>query len=245
MKSENFDQIVRLATLVNCNYELSSEVVELDGRISNSTRSLKLARQVDDLSRRDTALSEALDKAREDIDRATHKIHARRRSLQERRRHLSELVEKEETGTATVASTSKRALPLSTKKRAKTIRSHLLSTLSALFPIVNLNSTFTFSILGLTLDHHNPIHSSSALGYTCLLTLLLSDYLSTHLPYQIVYKGSQSYIIDNISNIRGSNAFPLHAHLKKDHLYRLQYAIYLLNKDIEVVGVVYLHKRIC
>lgn len=232
MKSENFDQIVRLATLLNCNYELSIEVAELDDRISSNTKDLKFNRQLDNLNRRSHLLDHRVDMVQENLNTLRQTIHAKRKNLTTRRRHLNGLIENE---SSTSIQRNTPSEPIN-QSQTKVIRSHLLNHLNTLFPIINIDNTFTFSILGLTIDSTNAILSSSALGYTSLLTLVLSSYLNIHLPYQIVYKGSYSYIIDNISNIRGNNAFPLHSHLKKDHLYRLEYALYLLNKNIQVVS---------
>ncbi|TIA98234.1 hypothetical protein E3P96_03221 [Wallemia ichthyophaga] len=235
MSSENFDQIVRLSTLLNCNYELSIEVAEIDNRISTNTRHLKYNRHLDDLNRRACVLNSNIKQLQERSSDLLNSIQRRRTSLIKRRRHLCALQEAENSQSIPKDTPSQKINHLS----PKAARSHLLNHLISLFPILNTDDSFTFSILGLELENPNPIISSSALGYTSLLTQILSSYLNIHLPYQIVYKGSHSYIIDSISNIRGNNSFPLHYNLKNDHRYRLEYAIYLFNKNIQVLMLSY------
>ena len=128
----------------------------------------------------------------------------------------------------------------------KPLQTSLLKELTFLFPITKVDdnsNSLTFSILGQSISE-NVLKSdcSSALGYTSLVVKLLSLYLNVHLPYQVIYKGSQSMIIDNISNIRGSNVFPLHLNIKKDQIFRFEYANFILNKNIEMVRHVLLNE---
>lgn len=244
-KSESFDQLIRNATLVNCNSEISDEVRELDDKISTHTRHIQLQRSLDSLNRKNSLLDNRLSDLDSVIDSYRNNINSKHNQLQERRRNLARVSNQQQDGDSDEIERSV-TLKVSVdqlKKQTKIQRIRLLKDLSVLFPIVKVDDSnnLTFSILGLSISENvisstSHAQTSSALGYSCLLTCLLSKYLNVYLPYDIVYKGSQSVIIDPVSNIRGSNIFPLDLFFKKDQMYRFEYANYILNKNIEVVS---------
>lgn len=95
-----------------------------------------------------------------------------------------------------------------------------------------------FTIRGLYLpnDTHEDYEDetiSAALGYTAHLVYLLSFYLGTYLRYPVKHIGSKSFIQDPIGVIDGPRTFRLW--MKGTVYYRFEYAIFLLNKDIEQV----------
>lgn len=65
------------------------------------------------------------------------------------------------------------------------------------------------------------------------MTQLLAAYLSVPLCYPIQCRGSRSVIVDEISMMKGPRAFPLWG--KGVDRYRFDYAVFLLNKNIEQV----------
>ncbi|CAG7978676.1 unnamed protein product [Penicillium salamii] len=71
---------------------------------------------------------------------------------------------------------------------------------------------------------------AAALGHTAHLVYLLSFYLSAALPYPVNANGSTSFIQDPISASLSARTYPLYPVSVQ---YRFEYAVFLLNKDIE------------
>lgn len=124
-------------------------------------------------------------------------------------------------------------------ERIKTEQGRLAAELLEVFPIEPVgDGKFHFSIHGLMLpsvfamNHYDTTQIGAALGFVAQVVVCISRYLDTALPYPITIFGSQSYITDNISVIKhGSTNFPLWT--RGVLLYRVEYALYLLHKDIE------------
>ena len=123
----------------------------------------------------------------------------------------------------------------------------LITLLSHIFPIEpvptaprGVSPDLLFSILGIALPNstfpssYSDDLASSALGYAAQVTQLLAAYLAVPVAYPITCRGSRSYLRDEISMMKGSRAFPLFA--KGVDRYRFDYAVFLLNKNIEQVG---------
>lgn len=115
--------------------------------------------------------------------------------------------------------------------------------LMEIFPIESMGDVkFHFTIRGLVLpsvfaiNHFDTTQIAAALGYVAQVLVCLSRYLDVTLPYPITVCGSQSYITDEISLIKhGSTKFPLWT--RGALLYRVEYALYLLHKDIDELMV--------
>jgi hypothetical protein len=80
-------------------------------------------------------------------------------------------------------------------------------------------------------DGENDEEVSSALGMIGQVVGLMSVYLDTPIHYPIATAGSRSVIQDSISVMSGPRTFPLY--YKGVESYRFEYAIFLLNKNIE------------
>ena len=76
---------------------------------------------------------------------------------------------------------------------------------------------------------------ATCLGHAAHLTMLLSRYLHVPLRYQIMPVGSRSYIIDEITTmpVHEPPYFPLF--IQRAEKYRFDYAIMLLNRNIEQI----------
>ena len=84
---------------------------------------------------------------------------------------------------------------------------------------------------GITVDEESV---ASALGFVALLVDRLANYLGTRLPYPFTCAGSRSLVKDPISEITGpTRLFPLYS--KGIERYRFEYAVFLLNKNLELV----------
>jgi len=91
-----------------------------------------------------------------------------------------------------------------------------------------------------TLIHKLPLEEvGSALTFVAQLVLLLSSYLHIHLPYPLTTVGSKAIVRDGISIMNGPRAYVLSSHYsfvlngRGTELYRYEYAVFLLNKNIE------------
>lgn len=139
-----------------------------------------------------------------------------------------------------------RSILLSASQR----RANLISDLSNIFPVELVDAAnVLFSICGIPLpngDFESQIslqsstgpdldedHVSSALGYVAQAVQLLAAYLTIPLYYPIRCMGSRSLVQDPISQMKGPKIFPLYS--RGVDRYRFEYAVFLLNKDIEQI----------
>jgi hypothetical protein len=145
--------------------------------------------------------------------------------------------------------------------RIHALRATHAQTLDAIFPIVPIHPlSLLYSILGVPLpiplgpkDPAPPLTlpppltpegcpkvdektTSAALGYAALVVHLVSGLGggAAGLAYPVTYAGSRSHVRDVVSIMQGPRSFPLYA--KGVERYRYEYAVFLLNKDIEMVG---------
>ena len=135
---------------------------------------------------------------------------------------------------------------VSIRAKAFARRVLLLQQLDFIYPVELVDgATLLFSIVGIPLanrvvedekgrpkgQREDEDTVSSALGMIGQVVGLLSVYLDTPLHYPIATAGSRSVIQDSISVMSGPRAFPLYA--KGVEAYRFEYAMFLLNKNIE------------
>ncbi|RMD43576.1 hypothetical protein DV735_g1589, partial [Chaetothyriales sp. CBS 134920] len=108
--------------------------------------------------------------------------------------------------------------------------------LLAIFPIEPLKSKplhFTIRKLYLpnsVFDDTNRDAIAAALGFTAQLVHLLSLYLAAPLPYPLETGGANAFVHDPISIGLAQRKYPLHP---IGVAYKFEYAVFLLNKDIE------------
>ncbi|PWN38680.1 hypothetical protein IE81DRAFT_96722 [Ceraceosorus guamensis] len=129
-------------------------------------------------------------------------------------------------------------------------RASLLRSLEIIYPIDLLSACdLLFSICRIPLSNDAALESSSiakttkeqqlqdddtcssALGHVAQLVILLAHYLNVPNHYVIATAGSRAVIKDPISVMTGPRTFPLYA--KGVEHYRYEYAVFLLNKDVE------------
>lgn len=173
---------------------------------------------------------------------------ARRQRLQEARKVLKDKEELLEQSKANhqLDMDVNRSILLSTSQR----RASLISDLSTIFPIDLVDAgNVLFSICDIalpngdfeaqaSLQRSNGLeldddHISSALGYVAQAVQLLAAYLTIPLYYPIRCVGSRSLVQDPISQMKGPKIFPLYS--RGVDRYRFEYAVFLLNKDIEQI----------
>lgn len=78
--------------------------------------------------------------------------------------------------------------------------------------------------------------TAAALGYAALVLQLIANLggAAAGLAYPVTYAGSKSHVRDVVSVMQGPRSFPLYG--KGVERYRYEYAVFLLNKDIELVS---------
>lgn len=115
-------------------------------------------------------------------------------------------------------------------------QARLANSLISIFPIDLIdNKKYIFSICQLPLlqniNNQNEEEVGAVFGFVSQIVYYLANYLNIPLRYPLQPYGSQSFIIDPISDIQGSRTFPLWT--KGSLYYRFEYGLYLLHKDIE------------
>ncbi|OCF40155.1 hypothetical protein I317_06044 [Kwoniella heveanensis CBS 569] len=133
------------------------------------------------------------------------------------------------------------------------LRAHHVQMLDTLFPIQPLDpSQLLYTILNVPLpipigpkDPAPPLSvpefkvdertTAAALGYVALLVQILGHLggAAGGLPYVITCAGSKSAVRDGTGVMQGPRSFPLYA--KGVERYRYEYAVFLLNKNIELL----------
>ncbi|KAI8943337.1 hypothetical protein NX059_001354 [Plenodomus lindquistii] len=133
-------------------------------------------------------------------------------------------------------------------------RRRICEDIQRIFPIEPSPSgkTLSFTIRGLplpnsTFDDADQDTTAAALNYVAQIVTLLSPYLSVILPYPITLNGSTSTIHDPLAigtqTAKSSASASANAQLRVFPLYmrgviryRFDYAVFLLNKDIEILS---------
>jgi hypothetical protein len=130
---------------------------------------------------------------------------------------------------------SERLLKANNEDSAGQIR-RICEDLLSVYPVEPIpGKPLSFTIAGLPLPNSafedvDKESVAAALGYTAQLVYLLSFYLSVPLPYPVQPYLSNSFIQDPISASIAQRTFPLYP---VNTNYRFEYAVFLLNKDIE------------
>ncbi|KUJ24379.1 uncharacterized protein LY89DRAFT_20083 [Mollisia scopiformis] len=119
-------------------------------------------------------------------------------------------------------------------------RRRICEELLAIFPIEPTSHPLLFTICGLplpnsTFEDADEDLIAAALGYVARLVDMLQYYLSVPLTYPITCYGSRSIIQDLISILQDNQrTFPLY--MKGTVRFRFDYAVFLLNKNIECLA---------
>jgi UV radiation resistance-associated gene protein len=120
-------------------------------------------------------------------------------------------------------------------------RRRICEDMQRIFPIEPIpDKALTFTIRGLflpnssNLDDADDTTVSAALGYVAQVVYMLSAYLSKPLPYPLSLRGSTSTVSDMVSASTSTTVYPLFT--KGVARFRFEYAVFLLNKDIEILS---------
>lgn len=142
---------------------------------------------------------------------------------------------------------SQRDLLQTTREEVRNQRRRICEDLLSIYPIEPIPmKPLLFTVRGLLLPNANSLAASpseadppataAALSMVAHVTLMLSSYLSTPIPYPPTVHGSNSTILDPVSTTLHSLAartFPLYQ--KGAVAFRFDYAVFLLNSDIQLL----------
>lgn len=185
------------------------------------------------------------DPVRESLKTRQDIIHRRRHELHEGSLRLDAIASRGANVTSTLTELQRNLQD--TQKAVARERARLLRDLDLIYPIqLEEARTLLYSIVALPLPngvasttknasalvHKLPLEEvGSALAFVAQLVLLLSAYLHIPLPYPLTIIESKAIVRDGISIMNGPRAFVLDG--RGTELYRYEYAVFLLNKNIE------------
>ncbi|KAH8120671.1 hypothetical protein DFH11DRAFT_1561350 [Phellopilus nigrolimitatus] len=260
LKSTNLNELVRLVSLqasLSDAQNLLGEVLRSCDWIIESDLNGVIRREASERVYRLQCLQERRDILDDNIKSTRDSITSRREQLRQRRMKLAEARALHEDDLLTefdagvrLADEKKRVQAL--RDQIEPIRTVLLSTLAFVFPIELLSPPdLLYTILSVplpiplqgtdpapplflpTFSAVNEDSVATALGYAAVVVQLMAAYLCRGLVYPVTYVGSRSLIKDPISAMMGPRMFPLYS--KGVDTYRFEYAVFLLNKDIEML----------
>ncbi|KAI5811113.1 UV radiation resistance protein and autophagy-related subunit 14-domain-containing protein [Peziza echinospora] len=246
--TSSYDSLMKLKNLEECIWDaqitrdkLSRSIETILEREKPNIDAIRLVGKAkDDLQRAQTYLS--LEKSRfENVvrqrDQLQESLDARKdavaKGIEQRKNTEKHLVE------AKIKLVECKEMLKSTAEGITGQQRRVITELQKIYPIEPIpEKTLAFTIRGLHLpntefEDQNEETIAAALGYTAHLVYLLSFYLRVYLRYPVQPMGSNSFIRDPISVIQGSRMFPLWP--KGQVSYRFEYAVFLLNKNIEML----------
>lgn len=241
--SASYEQLVRLWTLQQCLDDAQCASLRVAAKInSNYSSSLvsleETRKQLEFNERKLLQLIESVKKDTELLEKQTDNV----------RRHM----ERESACLkASLAGIQLPSPPSDEKKSQLEVlenslnarKGELATQLLEVFPIEPIPGKASYSICGLELPNMlsltqlNPVEVGAAFGFVAQVIVVLSQYMDIPLSYPIQPYGSQSFIVDPIANIKGSRRFPLWTGGVLP--YRVEYAVYLLHRDIAQLMAVY------
>ncbi|KAG9128223.1 hypothetical protein FRC07_002512 [Ceratobasidium sp. 392] len=254
-QSATWADVVKLSTLYSVVSDTKAsldEVVHRTDTIIEQGGPRLLARDISEreehiktLRQETSAVKQGCSSASKSIQDRLDQLRARREALRAASEIYEEDVEANEEQTEQVHAA--RATYLSVHNALTPRRTTLCNTLESIFPIepdAERAADLVFTIIGVPLsvpvapsDPAPPLDNeeavSAALGYAAHVVALLSAYLNVRVPYPVTYVGSRSYVRDPISAMHGPRIFPLYP--TGVDTYRFEYAVFLLNKDIETL----------
>ncbi|KAI0461034.1 hypothetical protein LJB42_001364 [Komagataella kurtzmanii] len=253
LKSCSFDQIIKLSNVkfsiidtIGFKHRLS---IQIDHLISSTFRTdsaqqieaikhrlvYQYAPRVEMLSRENTSLQNVISKLRTNCDRLRSLIKNKNTDTEILAKVLHSL--RESHGSLLVRGEE-------VQEYVSIQKSRLIKDLSSIFNITQTNGKHhEHCMFGLIFPHakisssnfqflrSQELEINALLGYVVQLVHLLATYLRCPLRYPIQAFGSNSYISDPISRLKGSRVFPLW--IKDGTVYRFQYAIMLLTKNVK------------
>ncbi|EIW69486.1 hypothetical protein TREMEDRAFT_73876 [Tremella mesenterica DSM 1558] len=258
-------QLVNLqAVIADTEREIAQVQRKINALLLADTDNSALRREVEERSGRIRWLKKAIMEVEKSTMEAQSRVSLEQEEMERRRENLARAEEADEIRRSGMEELHSEVKSIQQETQALRPAIHLLrsqhvQTLDSLFPIVPLNpSTLLYSILevplpipsspeepappltmptgvlpdGMKIDERT---TSAALGYVAMVVHLLDQLKGTEggLPYPVTCAGSRSLVKDAVSVMQGPRSFPLYA--RGVERYRFEYAVYLLNKNIEML----------
>lgn len=253
--TSSFDALMRLSNLEDCIQDALSTREKLTSQINILIEKNKEALQTVNAASRSqeslAATNRSVSASRKQVKAAQVRRSELQTSLQARRSAISSGTLSQQKAQSHLesaqANLSSRASLLRTTATAITSQiRRICEDLLRIYPIEPIfRKPLSFTIHDLALpnatshkasDSSDPAVTAAALSLVAHAVLLLSYYLSTAIPYPSTPHGSTSSIFDPISTSLHSTAartFPLYQ--KGAVPFRFEYAVFLLNSDIELL----------
>lgn len=242
-------------SLPTSSYRALMRLSMLDNAIQDALNTREqLASQINDIIRDNPR--EDVDQVKEDARLAARYVAVEQKSLKQSERRRAELLQslkarreamekgreaqdraQEDVNSALEKLEQCRAVVKTTAESMHGQRRRICEELLHIFPVEPTQTSLLFTICGLPLpnssfDEADEDTVSAALGLVARLVDMLQYYLSVPIPYPVTSFGSRSVIQDQISMLPDSQRiFPLYT--KGTIRFRFDYAVFLLNKDIE------------
>ncbi|PPQ98918.1 hypothetical protein CVT24_003549 [Panaeolus cyanescens] len=255
-KTAGWQDLFKLVTLQSCILDNENSLREIGSSISwilEQDRTYALKREISQREAFVKQLHEQKAQVLAESQKARLRIAERERDFARRREILKDAhgMAFFDEGLFNVIE-SERSRLLDFNKRMTSLRTSLINVLCTIFPIELYSPPdLLFTILNVPLpipvsaqdpapplsmpDHKEVTEEgiATAYGYVAQILQLLSAYLGKSLVYPVTCIGSRSVIKDGISAMVGPRIFPLYS--KGVDTYRFEYAVFLLNKNIEML----------
>ena len=253
LNSSSYDAILRLNTLDDCIQDALATrdrlASEMEAILRDNREGIDAVDQVPEAEDRLKTVEAAVVAERRRVEATRRRVEEKRANTQRRRelmqkgRESQDQREKE----VTVERAKHAALRESSIQSQEDIagqQRRLCEDLQKIYPIEPVKGkALLFTVCGLLLpngefeDAKEDV-TSAALGYVAEIVSILSLYYNLLLPYPITVSGSNSTIDDPLAMSRTSQptprTFPLF--MKGVVRYRFEYAVFLLNKNIEIIS---------
>ncbi|KAF9513061.1 hypothetical protein BS47DRAFT_1344778 [Hydnum rufescens UP504] len=225
-------------------------LVAIDGPLGKTRQCEELQDRIEDIRDQTNIIRERREEVRRTVELRKKSLNERKSGLQAARQIHVEDVNAVQVCEDLCAEKRTRLSTIQVDLQAR--RGVLVRSLDRIFPLDPISSAdLLFSILDVPLpipinlsDPAPPLSDpqrsnineesiATALGYIAHVVQLLAVYMGYLISYPITYAGSRSLIRDPISTMHGPRIFPLYS--KGVDTYRFEYAVFLLNKDIEML----------
>ncbi|KAI9840886.1 MAG: hypothetical protein M1838_003862 [Thelocarpon superellum] len=247
--TSSYDALMRLSTLDDCIQDALATrdkiTSQIDAIIEQNHASFDLEAQAAQAHESLAATKRYLAQERKQVKSASSRraelqasLTARRDAMKQGRRSKDKA--REYLDGATTKLTDSRAMVATNTDALRDQRRRICEDLAAIYPIEPIpHQALSFTIRGLALPNSSFRNSdddttAAALGHVAHLLHHLSLYLSIPVPYPLTPRASSSSVSDPISIMPDTaRLFPLYA--QGVARFRFDYAVFLLNKDIEAV----------
>jgi len=249
LPTSSYDALMQLSTLDDCvqdalatREKLATQINKVleqhDDQLSSLTKVLEKTRLLQGVETAVSAQRKRLEAAKRKRAELKLRTKIRKEAIQTGRDVQDEAQQSIASSTGTV--TERQELVRQKEEESLGQRRRVCEDLLKIFPIEPIpDRSLSFTIRGLPLPNSefedvNEDITSAALGHVAQVVSRLSSYLAIPLPYPIQPRSSTSVIEDPISMTTGPRNYPLF--MKGTVRFRFEYAVFLLNKNIEVLS---------